>query len=145
MRGFNQQVKNGYAKFKSFPGCNSKEMLHYIEPTLETGFYDSAMFHVGVNDLLNNKLPSSTDNLMSNLVSIVNKCKSLINQMNFAIFLTLTNLIKTETCCTKNHNSTINLLFKSHYTRLKPKIIYYRNYKNFNEIFLKGGLSGRMT
>ena len=88
MRGSNQQVKNGYAKFKSFPGCNSKEMLHYIEPTLETGFYDSAMFHVGVNDLLNNKLPSSTDNLMSNLVSIVNKCKSLINQMNFAIFLT---------------------------------------------------------
>ena len=88
MRGFNQQVKNGYAKFKSFPGCNSKEMLHYIDPTLETGFYDSAMFHVGVNDLLNNKLPSSTDNLMSNLVSIVSKCKSLINQMNFAIILT---------------------------------------------------------
>ena len=40
VREFNQQVKNGYAKFKSFPGCNSKEMLHYIEPTLETGFYD---------------------------------------------------------------------------------------------------------
>ena len=38
VREFNQQVKNGYAKFKSFPGCNSKEMLHYIEPTLETAF-----------------------------------------------------------------------------------------------------------
>ena len=38
MREFNQQVKNGYAKFKSFPGCNSKEMLHYIEPTLEQVF-----------------------------------------------------------------------------------------------------------
>ena len=38
MRDFNQQVKYGYAKFKSFPGCNSMEMLHYIEPTLETGF-----------------------------------------------------------------------------------------------------------
>ena len=34
VRKFNQQVKNGYAKFKSFPGCNSKEMLHYIEPAL---------------------------------------------------------------------------------------------------------------
>ena len=33
VRVFNQQVKNGYAKFKTFPGCNSKEMLHYIEPT----------------------------------------------------------------------------------------------------------------
>ena len=76
MRDFNQQVKNGYAKFKCFPGCNSKEILHYTEPTLETGFYDSAILHVGVNDLLNNKSPSSTDDLVSNLVKIVNKCKS---------------------------------------------------------------------
>ena len=60
MRDFNQQVKNDYAKFKSFPSCNSKEMLHYIEPTLETGFCDSAVFHVGVNDLLNDKSLSST-------------------------------------------------------------------------------------
>ena len=58
MRDFNQQVKNGY------------------EPTLETGFYDSAVPHVGVNDLLNDNSLSSNDNLMSNLVNIVNKCKS---------------------------------------------------------------------
>ena len=76
VREFNQQVKNGYAKFKSFPGCNSKEMLHYIEPTLETGFYDSAILHVGVNDLLNNRSPSSTDDLVSSFVKIVDKCKS---------------------------------------------------------------------
>ena len=77
VRDFNQQVKNVYAKFKSFPGCNSKEMLHYIESTLETGFYDSVLLHVGVNDLLNDKSSSITDNLISNLVNIVNKCKSL--------------------------------------------------------------------
>ena len=76
VRDFNQQVRNGYVKFKSFPRCNSKEMLHYIEPTLETVFYDSAILHVGVNDLLNNKWPSSADDLVSNLVKIVNKCKS---------------------------------------------------------------------
>ena len=51
-------------------------MLHYIEPTLEAGFCDSAILHVGVNELLNNKSPSSTDDLVSNLVEIVNKCKS---------------------------------------------------------------------
>ena len=51
-------------------------MFHYIEPTLENGFYDSAILHVGVNDLLNDKSPSSTDNLMSNLVNIVKKYKS---------------------------------------------------------------------
>ena len=27
VREFNQQVKNGYAKFKSFPGCNSKGII----------------------------------------------------------------------------------------------------------------------
>ena len=63
---FNQQVKNGYAKFKSFPGCNSEEMLHHIEPTLETGFHDSAILHVEVNHLLNDISPNSTDNLVSN-------------------------------------------------------------------------------
>ena len=31
---------------------------------------------MGVNDLLNDKSPSSIDDLVSNLVDIVNKCKS---------------------------------------------------------------------
>ena len=86
--------------------------------------------------------------------------------VEFCNLFDLINLIKTETCCTKNHKSTIDLFltnrplsfqksrttetgisdyhklistfFKSHYTRLKPKMIYYRNYKNFNEeLFLK--------
>ena len=26
----------------------------------------------------------------------------------------------------------VSTFFKSHYSRLKPKIVYYRNYKNFN-------------
>ena len=66
------------------------------------------------------------------------------------------NLIKTGTCCTKNHKSAIDLFLtdrplsfseyhklistflKSCHTRLKPRIIYYRNYENFNEdLFLK--------
>ena len=84
----------------------------------------------------------------------------------FCNLFDLTNLIKTETSCTKNHKSATDLFltnrplsfqktrttetgisvyyklistfFKSHYTRLKPRIIYYRNYKNFNEeLFLK--------
>ena len=50
-------------------------MLHYIEPTLETGFYDSEILHLGVNDLPNDKLPSSNNNLVSNLVNINNKFK----------------------------------------------------------------------
>ena len=34
------------------------------------------ILHMGVNDLPNNKSPSSTDDQVLNLVKIVNKCKS---------------------------------------------------------------------
>ena len=40
---------------KSFPGATSKELLHYVDPTLRDGIYNTAIIHVGVNDLLNNK------------------------------------------------------------------------------------------
>ena len=78
----------------------------------------------------------------------------------------LTNLVDTEACVTNSHKSTIDLtltnkpssfqktmaaetglsdfhklvstFFKSHYSRLKLKIVYCRNYKNFNNSnFLK--------
>ena len=84
----------------------------------------------------------------------------------FCNLFNLTNLIKAETCSTKNQKSAIDLLLtnrplsfqktrttetgirdyhklisiflKSHYTRLKPKIVFYRNCKNFiEELFLK--------
>ena len=51
-------------------------MLHYVEPTLKTGYYDTAIVHVGVNDLINDKSPNNTENLTSNLINIVKKCKS---------------------------------------------------------------------
>ena len=60
------------------------------------------------------------------------------------------NLIKSETCFTKNYKSLIDLFltntptglsdyhkpiktFKIHFSRLRPKVLSYRNYKNFNE------------
>ena len=78
----------------------------------------------------------------------------------------LANLVDTETCVTNAHKSAIDLILtnkpssfqktmaaetglsdyyklvstfsKSHYSRLKPKSVYYRNYKNFiNSNFLK--------
>ena len=51
-------------------------MLHYFEPTLEIGYFETALIDVGVNDLLNDKSPNKTDNLTSNLVNIVMECKS---------------------------------------------------------------------
>ena len=36
---------------KSLPKATSKELLHYIQPTLKDGSFDSAVIRVGVNDL----------------------------------------------------------------------------------------------
>ena len=78
----------------------------------------------------------------------------------FCSLFSLKNIIKSDTCFTKLHSSTIDLLLtnkpnfkktnaietglsdhqklictfsKSCFERLKPKIVYYRNYKKFNE------------
>ena len=79
----------------------------------------------------------------------------------FCSLFSLTNIIKSDACFTKFHSSTIDLFltnkpnffqktnaiktglsnhhklictfFKSCYNRLKPKIVYYRNYKKFDE------------
>ena len=34
---FNSLVKKDYAKRKSFPGMTSKDLLHYVDPTLKDG------------------------------------------------------------------------------------------------------------
>ena len=44
---------------------------------------------MGVNDLLNNKSPSSTGDLVSNLIKIVDKCKSFGVDLLERIFLFL--------------------------------------------------------
>ena len=79
----------------------------------------------------------------------------------FCNLFDVSNLIKSNTCFTKTHSSKIDLIltnnsnsfqesgttetglndfhklkstfFKSHFSRLSPKAIYYRNYKNFDE------------
>ena len=73
---FNSLVKKGYAKMKSFPGATSKELLHYVDPTLKDGIYNTAIIHVGVNDLLNNKSTNKVDELVKNLESTAIKCIS---------------------------------------------------------------------
>ena len=91
------------------------------------------------------------------------KSKSLgYDKLNeFCDLFNLTNLIKSETCFTKNHKSLIDLFltntplsfqkthvsetglsdyhklittfFKTNFSRLRPKVLSYRNYKNFIE------------
>ena len=42
---------NGQCSFKSFPGANSKDLNHYVIPTLNNVKPDVALIHVGTNDV----------------------------------------------------------------------------------------------
>ena len=91
------------------------------------------------------------------------KCKSVgsNNLSDFCDLFHLTNIVKSDTCFTKTHTSLIDLIltnkpssfnktlvsetglsdyhkmittfFKLHFSRLRPKVITYRNYKKFHE------------
>ena len=51
------------------PGASSKKLLHYIDPVLVNGFYNTTVVHVGINDLLQQDLLARVENLLSNLKS----------------------------------------------------------------------------
>ena len=59
----------------------------------------------------------------------------LNKQTNKPNFFQKANAIETGLC---EHHKLVCAFFKSCFERLKPKIVYYRNYKKFNEVnFLK--------
>ena len=51
MRKFNQ-CTDGVTRLKSFPGATSKELAHYVIPTLKEESFHTALIHVGINDIL---------------------------------------------------------------------------------------------
>ena len=56
----------------------SKGVLHCVNPTLESGNYDSGILHFGVNDLLQKTLSRSDtiENLIENIRKAAVKCMS---------------------------------------------------------------------
>ena len=55
-----------------------KFYIHYVNPTLESGNYDRAVVHFGVNDQMQKSLIKSdtVDNLMENIRKTAVKCMS---------------------------------------------------------------------
>ena len=72
----NRNTISGRARFKHFSGATSKDLLCYVDATLQDARYDAAIIHVGVNDILNNQSHHQTTQLMYNLRKISTKCKS---------------------------------------------------------------------
>ena len=77
-REFNNEIKNGYAKFKIFPSADSKEILRYVNPTLEPGNYSSANLQIGVNQLMQKTRTKSdtVENIIENIGKATVKCMS---------------------------------------------------------------------
>ena len=77
MRDFNSELDTGHTKIRTFPGAISKEFPHHVSPTLEDGYFDIAILHFGVNDLLQNKnQPKAVDDLIISLKKTSTKCMS---------------------------------------------------------------------
>ena len=52
IRKFNHYITNATARLKTFPGAASKELTHYVVPTLQEESFNSALILIGINDIL---------------------------------------------------------------------------------------------
>ena len=71
----NSSLNNGSARFKYFPGATSKDLLHYVDATLQDNLFEVAVIHIGINDIVNNKNYLNTDHMLENIKNIARKCK----------------------------------------------------------------------
>ena len=59
----------------SLAGATSKEVLHYVDPTLNCWASNTAVLDLGVNDLLNNSNANKVD-FVSTLKKLALKCRT---------------------------------------------------------------------
>ena len=72
----NNSMQSGRVRFRNFPGATSGELLHCMDPTLAEGNYDTAIVHVGINDIINKDSLTKVANLVLNLEKIALKLKN---------------------------------------------------------------------
>ena len=77
MYNFNKALKNGNSKHLLFPGTTSKQLLQYLDVNLKMYTPDTVLIHAGINDVLNNKSESNTENLLDNIKYMVDKCRKI--------------------------------------------------------------------
>ena len=60
----NSSLNNGSARFKYFPGATSKDLLHYVDATLQDNLFEVAVIHIGINDNVNSKYSFNIDHIL---------------------------------------------------------------------------------
>ena len=71
----NRSLNNGSTRFKYFPGGTSKDLLHYVNTTLQDNLFEVAVIHIGINDFVNNKNSLNTDHMLGNVKNFRRKFK----------------------------------------------------------------------
>ena len=74
MRKFNH-CTNGVARLKSFPGVKSKELAHYVVPTLKEESFHTVLIHVGINDILRDQSELKQQLVLQNIMKVAHQCK----------------------------------------------------------------------
>ena len=52
IREFNRYITKATTRLKCFPGATSKELKHYVVPTLQEESFNSNLIHIGISDIL---------------------------------------------------------------------------------------------
>ena len=73
---------------KFFPRATSKDLVHYIKPTLQENGFDTSILHMGVNDVL--RLGFNIDTVSKDIINIANYCKKFSVKQIIILGLTLT-------------------------------------------------------
>ena len=63
----NRSLNNGRTRFKNFPGEASKDLLHYVDTTLQDNLFQVAVIRIAINDIVNNKNSLNTDHMLENI------------------------------------------------------------------------------
>ena len=67
---FNKTLRTGRARFKHFAGTSPKDLLNYIDPTLEEQNFQAAVTHIGINDILYDSSTRQINLLLQNVKEI---------------------------------------------------------------------------
>lgn len=73
MGKFNQ-CTDGLAHLKSFPSATSKELAHYVAPTLKEESFHKVLIHVVINDILRDKSKLQQQLVLQNIMKFAHQC-----------------------------------------------------------------------
>ena len=76
-RTFNKSTPNHHTVFRTFPGANTKSLKCYIEPTLTSDKFETAVIHCGTNDIAPrpNIHQQTDEEIAEATIEIAKKCK----------------------------------------------------------------------